>query len=262
MRRLNLCACAAILGLSSSASAYELRCRFVEQTGTGVSAFSVLPGNQIDISTGLPRRIRIQFGVFDDAVSPAPEGGFIGWNMGSIVVSGPAGNSVERRTPGRLNVFAFPSGPNANGNPPLPDGDPFEMLTEIDATMGPQTRPWVCNPDGSVPPMPEPIVRARNTFISVFEFTIDPIEFQNYTVTVTGNAVASAGWQTVGTPVPPDCGDPMNPNDDVPGSVVYEAAAEAGRGIECVLFCLVPGPGTGSVLAVMGAMVLRRRRGM
>lgn len=258
MRRVAL-AITAIMGLCPKANALDFRCRFVERV---LFSDVILASNSIEVSNGLPRRIRVQFGIFEDATGPAPEGGFIGWNTGSIVVSGSTSNSNERRTPGRLGSFAFPSEPNANGNPPLPEGDPFEMLTEIDATLGPQARLWVCNPDGSVPPQPTPLILGLNSFVSVFEFTIDPADdtATDYTVTVSGNLFAATEWRTVGTPVPPDCGDPLDPSDDVPGSVVYEAVPTAGQPITCVLNCRVPAPGTACILGLLGVAATSRRR--
>src|SRR6185369_11508813 len=109
---------------------------------------TVLAGNVIDASDRLPHRIRIQFGVFDDGEGAAPAGGYIGWNVGSISVSGTPENSQERRTPGRLSPFNFAASVTANGVP-LPSGGTadlpgtdWQMLTQIDATLGTQSPPW------------------------------------------------------------------------------------------------------------------------
>lgn len=137
----------AVIGAAAfPAWGWEFRCRFIERVG---NINVELPGNTIDAGNGAPRNIRVQFGVFDDAESPAPAGGFVGCNIGSLAVDGSEDNSDERRNPGRLSPFTFAASPDANGNPPLPDGDPFTMLTEIDATLGTQSPVWVCvDPDG------------------------------------------------------------------------------------------------------------------
>src|SRR6185369_4389892 len=102
-----------------------------------------LPGNLT------PNRIRLQIGVFDDANGPAPAGGLIGWNSGSIVMTGLPENSRERRTPGRLQPFNTSSASNANGFPPpptlfgpVPSQADFQMWTEIDATIQTQSPLW------------------------------------------------------------------------------------------------------------------------
>src|SRR5262245_3349271 len=130
---------------ASPAHAWEFRCRFVERIGT---TDTPLPGNFLDATSDAPRRVRIQCGVFDTAESEAPHVGFVGWNVGTISVGGLEGSSDERRAPGRLSPFNFANQPNSNGNPPLPSGDPFTTLTEIDATLGTQSPVWMCGPDG------------------------------------------------------------------------------------------------------------------
>ena len=142
MNKLALVGLLSVAGVASSASAYEIRCRFVERVG---SVDVPLQSNVIDATDHGVHNIRIQFGVFDDADGPAPDGGFVGWNVGTMTVSGSANNSDERRNSGRLSPWNFAAGPNSNGNPPLPGGDPFQMLTEIDATLGTQSRPWLCS---------------------------------------------------------------------------------------------------------------------
>src|SRR5688572_10619301 len=110
-----------IASTAATADAYEFRVRFVERVGTNDV---VLDGGDTILSPpGEEHRIRIQFGVFDDAAGPAPEGGYLGWNVGTITVNGGAGNSDEfRNSPsgqhngvGRLNPFTFaPASGGAN----------------------------------------------------------------------------------------------------------------------------------------------------
>jgi len=205
--------------MTCGVNAYTFQCRFVERIG---NTDVVLANNRIDVAGGSVHNIRIQFGVFDDSASLAPDGGFLGWNIGTMNVSGSRANSDERRNPGRLSPFNFSVGANANGNPPLPGGDPFTMLTEIDATLGTQAPAWICDAQGNVPPQPEAVVRGRNVFVSVFAFSINPIMGANsYFVDVGGNLIAATTWLTIGTPTPPSCGDPADPMDDVPGTVLY-----------------------------------------
>lgn len=248
-----LVACAA-----SQASAFEFRCRFVERVGLidVILPDSTLgPGNYIDASDALPRRIRVQFGVFDDGVSAAPAGGFVGWNNGMLCVDGcmgmpvpPPGNSDDSIV-GRVAPFNFAPG-GVSG--------PFECENGIDATLGTQSPPWVCAPDGSVPAQPPPVVRGINTYVSVFEFIIDPNPgFVPYTVLANGHLIAATQWIAVGTPTPPDCSDPMNP---IPGNVVYAPFPTVPESFECRLFVnCIPTPGSAGAV-VLGALALRRRR--
>jgi hypothetical protein len=259
MKLRSVFALAIVAGAATSANAYEFRCRFVERVG---SVDIPLAGNVIDDLTGAVRNIRVQFGVFDDANGPAPLGGFVGWNVGSLAVSGPAGNSAETRNNGRLAPFTFASGANSNGNPPLPGGDPFDMLTDIDATLGTQSPIWQCNSSGVAPPQPAALVRGRNTFVSVFAFAINPLDSGgvNYTVTAGGNLIAATEWREVGTPTPPDCGDPSDPSDDQPGAVTYAPFPTTPTAFSCVLQVNVPGPGSAALLGLGGLLVARRRR--
>ncbi|MGE3109500.1 MAG: hypothetical protein AB7G11_16165 [Phycisphaerales bacterium] len=260
MKKLALFGILAVAGAAGSAEAFEFRCRFVERVG---NTDVVLAGNTIDATNGLARRIRIQFGVFDDAAGAAPAGGFVGWNVGTLAVSGAASNSDETRTPGRLAPFNFGPGPNANGNPPLPGGDPFTMLTEIDNTLGTQSPIWVCDANGNAPPQPAALVRGLNTFVSTFEFTINPADMgaSSYTVTAGGNLIGATEWRTVGNPTPPDCGDPADPADDVPGAVTYAPFPTTPQAFNCVLNVeIIPGPGSAALLGLGGLLAARRRR--
>ena len=259
MKKLALFGILAVAGAATSANAFEFRCRFVERVGT---TDVVLANNTIS-SDGTIRNIRVQFGVFDDAAGVAPAGGYVGWNVGTIAVSGPVDNSDERRNPGRLSPFNFAAGPNSNGNAPLPAGDPFTMLTEIDNTLGTQSPTWVCNADGTIPPQPAATVRGRNTFISTFAFSIDPSSpgFAAYTVTIGGNCIGADSWLPVGNPSAPDCGDPSDPADDVAGAVTYAPFPTAPRAISCVLNVVpIPAPGAAALLGLGGLLAARRRR--
>lgn len=248
-----------LIGAASSCQAWEFRCRFVERIG---NMDVPLAGNTIETFAGAPRNVRIQFGVFDDANGPAPLGGFVGWNVGTLQVSGPVDNSDERRTNGRIAPFNFSLGANANGNPPLPQGDPFTMLTDIDSTLGTQSPVWVCRqPPGPVPePQPPAVVRGLNTFVSVYAITIDPsVTASSYTVTAGGNLIAASEWRTVGNPIAPDCGDPDDPSDDIEGAITYAPLPVPVQAFSCVLQVIVPAPMTG-LLGVAGVLLANRRR--
>jgi len=249
----------AMLACTASCHAWQFRCRFVERVG---NMDVVLPGNSLYIYPfEPPHNMRLQFGVFDDADGPAPAGGFLGWNVGTLAVSGTVNNSDDRRNPGRLAPFNFASGTNANGNPPLPAGDPFTMLTEIDNTLGTQSLIWTCVPDGSggsMPgPMPQPIIRGLNTFVSVYAFSIQLNTFSTgYTITAGGNLYAARDWRTIGTPTPPECPDS--------GSVTYLPFPEMPRTFSCVLAVNTPPPASAAIvfLGAAGGAMSRRRRGV
>lgn len=255
------CGVLGILACAGGTHAFEVRCRFVERIG---NTDVVLSGNHIDVTPGIARNMRIQFGVFDDAAGAAPAGGLVGWSAGTLAVSGPVDNSDERRNPGRLSPWNFSQFPTANGNPPLPGGDPFTMLTEIDAGIGSQSPLWLCDPQGNVPPQPTPVVRGRNTFISVYAFQIQPRSAApvNYTVTAGGFVQSTSAWNIVGTPQPPDCGDPNDPSDDIPGSITYAPAIGIPQSFTSVLVVHTNPAPTSGVFLLMSASTLacRRRR--
>jgi hypothetical protein len=254
---------AVVAGAAASANALTFQCRWVERVGTTDVVIGG-DGATIDAGNGNLRQIRLQFGVFDDATGAAPAGGFVGWNVGSLTVSGPSANSDERRSGpapgGRLSPFNFAAQPTANGNPPLPGGDPFDALTEIDATLGTQSPPWLCDAQGNVPPQPNAAVRGRNAFVSVYQISIDPAAgFTGYSITVGGNLIAATEWRTVGTPQPPECGDPLDPSDDIPGQVTYAPFPTDPLAIHCTLF-VAPAPGAAALLGLGGLLAIRRRR--
>lgn len=197
-----------LLAAGGTASGYEVRIRFVERVG---NTDVVIAHNEIDFSDGSARRIRMQIGVFDDAAGPAPAGGVVGWVNGSIATS-----HVGRRTPGRLGVFAFPAGTNGE-----PAADPFLRLTGIDAVLQPQSLPWECN-GGNPAPMPTPVIRGVNTYVSVWEATLDPEHCGNANVEFSGEILVATRWDVVGQPTPPSCSAPPTP-----GSVVYAPVVES-----------------------------------
>ena len=250
----------AVLSAAGAAEAFEFRCRFVQRIG---NTDVVIPGNYYSGSGTALLNIRLQIGVFDDASGPAPAGGLLGWNVGTLSVSGPVNNTVDRRTPGRLAPFNFAAGPNSNGNPPLPGGDPFTDLTEIDATLGTQSPVWVCDAQGVAPPQPAATVRGRNTYVSIFAFSTQATATSTpYTITAGGNLLAATQWLPVGTPQAPDCGDPLDPSDDIAGSVTYAPVPLAPRGFTCVLGIDPggPAPGAAALFALAGFAASRRRR--
>jgi hypothetical protein len=257
---------AVIAGAATSANAFEFQCRFVERVG---NIDTPIPGNTLaNLLPGVPHRIRVQFGVFDDATSAAPDGGFVGWNIGSISVSGAASNSQDRRTPGRVSPFNFAAGVNSNGNPPPPTlngpdavGFDFQMLTDIDATLGTQGPAWPCvdlDGDGvhDDPNPPAPLIRGRNAFVSVYEITTTPGALAtDYSITFGGNLIAAQDWRFVGTPNPPDC------ENGVAGSVTYAPFPLPPQPISCTLnLMIIPAPGAAALLGLGGLIVARRRR--
>lgn len=252
-----------VAAATPGAHGWHFDCRFIERIGnTNVE----LPGNVIDASNGSPRNIRVQFGVFDDADGPAPSGGFVGWNVGTLAVSGPAGNSDERRNNGRISPYNFAAQSGSNGNPPLPGGDPFTMLTEIDATLGTQSPVWTCwDPDGDgmgePTPMPVPTIRGWNTFVSVFAFRIDPqIDAVSYEVSAGGNLIAATEWLVVGSATPPDCGDISDPACNIPGSVTYAPFPTQPQLFSSTLTVVVPSSTAGACAGIAGALALVRRQ--
>jgi hypothetical protein len=257
---LKIATCAGALSLAQGvAVAWHFECRFIERAG---NIDVPLLNNTIDVFDGMSRNIRVQFGVFDDVDGAAPAGGFVGWNTGTIAVSGPAGNSDERRNPGRLAPFNFLPGPNSNGNPPAPAGDPFTMLTDIDSTLGIQSPEWICVESPLPMPQPVAVVRGLNEFVSVYAFSIDPAQPSAvmYSVTVAGNLIAATEWRTVGNPSAPDCGDPEDPMDDIPGSVTYVPFPTAPRAFACTLNVGIPSPASVTILILLsGGAFLRRR---
>jgi hypothetical protein len=210
-RSLTLLACLGLVAActASAAEAYEYRTRFVRWNG---AAWEPLCNNTLYGAPGTSHRIRIEIGVFDDSEGTAPDGGFVGWNIGTLVATG----GTNSRTPGCLPQFViFPR----CGCRPLPAcPDPFTNLDTLDMTLGTQSPMWTCTAGGSPRPQPGPIIRGRNEYMQMFEFTT-LVGASSYTVTAAGNLIAALEWRPVGTPMPPDCGAPGDPNDDEPGLI-------------------------------------------
>lgn len=229
----------AVLAFASSASAYEYRCRWVERVG---ETDIVIGGDGATLdarsNTG-SRRLRLEMGVFDDASGPAPAGGLLGWANGTIRVSGPAANSQDRRTPGRISPFTYWTAPASNGDPlPAgglagPDADDFDFqaLYDINATMIVQYLSWPCDANGKPVPQPPAVIHGRNTFVAVYEITTDPADStgQNYTIAITGDALGATQWRVGPNPLPPDC------DQGVPGYILYIPFSTAFSSISCTL---------------------------
>src|SRR5437762_2369318 len=105
--RRNIVRAAALVsaGMASPSFGYVLMARWVERTGTVDTVIPYVGGNQyLDASQGATYRLRLQFGVFDDASGPAPAGGYLGWNVGTMNITN---GQTATRTPGRLAPFNF-----------------------------------------------------------------------------------------------------------------------------------------------------------
>ncbi len=240
MNRANRMCCALLIVTagSSCANAYEFRTRVVRMIGNNAMILNldstgcwILP----DVPVGSAVRLRLQIGVFDDAHGAAPAGGVVGWTDGTINV--PCG--TNSRTPGWLPPFSILLNPPPPGNGE-PVADPFNSLTEINATRGLVTAVWTCFAQGVPSPQPGPNTLGRNQFVSIYEIThVTSGASPCCAISFGGNLVAASEWRAVGTPVPPDCGSPSNPNDDVPGSVTYAPFPTAPLAFsDCVNICV------------------------
>jgi uncharacterized protein (TIGR03382 family) len=263
VKKLALFGILAVAGIATSANAFVVRSQWVFRVGPGAdSTFAPVPAGGIDATTGTAYRLRLQFGVFDDAAGPAPAGGYIGWNLGTLTATG----GTNTRTNGRLAPFNFAPNPPGNG---LPSADPFTALTAIDNTLGTQGTgspgfpAWVCTaPPNQVPnPPPAFIARGINAFLSTFEITT-VAGTSSYSITAGGNNVVASSWGTIGTPTPPDCGDPSDPSDDIPGSILYAPMTLPPiTGLNAVAqLNIIPAPGAAALLGLGGLVALRRRR--
>jgi hypothetical protein len=222
------------------------------------------------ILAGQTHRFRLQFGVFDDATSPAPAGGFAGWNVGVLDATG----GTNSRTPGRIAPFNFAPGPPGGFANGFPAADPWTHLTLIDNTLGTQSPTWTGGIPGTSTPNPIPLatIRGRNTFVSIWELTTNTGPGTAYDITASGNGVPVASWEFIGQPNPPLPGDdgifgPGDANgdgvddglDDLAGSVTYGPFAAATVAFNTPLH-LVPAPGAAALLGLGGLIAFRRRR--
>jgi hypothetical protein len=191
------------------ALAIEIHCRIVEQLGPDHDDYAVLTDNRIVVRPGSSHRLRIQFMAHAEPGEDLDS--FIGWNIGTIDTTGGT-NTRTGRSPnplprGRIPPFTFaPSSPGEG----LPRIDPFVALDSIDCTVGQQALVWNCGD-----PKPYPEGWGVDEFISTYEIT-SVAGTTNYQITLAGNAITAAEWRITQC-VPPECGDPDNPDDDKPG---------------------------------------------
>lgn len=247
-----------VAGVAVGAHAFVVDCRWTYETTNG-NNFLPLPlgGLNVDPTTQPFVRLRLSFQVTDGSPSDAA-GGFIGWNFGTLLASGDCCESLAR-TPGRRAPFNFI--PTGNG---VPVADPVPCdttITGIDATLGFQNLAWGCAPDGAPLPMPVPVVRGLGSFVSVYDVTLNLRPgLGSASVTAGGNSVVSSQWFTVGAAVPPDCGDPADPLDDIPGSVIYAPTTAAPVPFVCVaqVNCIPAAPS--ACLFALGMLTIRRRQ--
>ena len=136
---------ASVVFVSVPAGAWIIECRFVERIG---DVDVVLPDNTITVRPRSTHRYRIQFRVVPQANDA--QGGFIGWNRGTVVASGGV-NTRTGRKPNPLpreTILPFIFAPKPPGEG-LPSTDPFLMLTDVDCRVGTASPIWVCNSDGT-----------------------------------------------------------------------------------------------------------------
>lgn len=243
-----LCAPTCAFVLVSHAHAWEYRTRIVERVGNT----DIVLGDTAEFLPGSTHRLRFQGGVFDDADGPAPEGGFNGYTLGTISTFG---GGIWTRTPGRLVPFIFFQAPSANGNPPLPAGDPFTSLTQIDATIAVQGYAWTCDAQGNPNPMPQPVIRGRKTYISTYEITLtmDAAPAGDLRVVFGGQFTAADSWRVQGNAVPPDCESGEN------GSVFYFCPLNGDRPLLEHELRIIPAPSSALALLVLAPLARRRR---
>lgn len=243
-----------MLACCGTAQAWHFAARFVQRVGTTDIEIPYVDRVQtLVVEPGSETRLRIQFGVFDDAGGAAPAGGYIGWREGTL---GLTAGATATRTPGRLAPFNFAQAAGSNG---LPSTDPFAALTGIDNTLGVQNPLWLCGPDGLPLPLPPLVVRGINAFVSTFEFTV-AAGSETCTITAGGILHAASDWRVLGNPDPPNCGNPDDPSDDVPGSMTYTPFPLPPQFHEWTMSLVVPAPSAGGLLVGFGLVCARRRR--
>lgn len=219
-----------------SLHAYEFRIRFVQRVGeTDLPLASGDGGTYLfaQPASGTTIRVRLQLGVFDDNAGPAPTGGLLGWTAG---VQSALEGGVFTRTPGRLLPFAACGSPQCNGQPLV---DPFTSISGIDATVALQTLRWECEGPGRPAPLPVPVVRAVNSYVSVWEFSVLVSGAGPVRTSFAGNLYAASSWRQVGQAIPPDCSNPQAP---VAGSVTFVPVPLAPIGFTCTLQSVLDNP--------------------
>jgi hypothetical protein len=247
---MRLTACISALALATLAhdvQAYEFRSRFVRRIGDVDYPIQNQLNLEIHPDGYWPdARIRVQFGVFDDAEGVAPNGGFIGWTAGTInITSGFTGD----RTPGRLWPFTF-APPQSNGQPAA---DPFTSLFLVEPILGDQVHFWPAGSDPDAPP--PPVIRGRNAWVSVYEFTINPLQ-QSYAdsfVSITGGLYAAREWRIFQS---------SPPTEDEDGIVTYlpfPMGPVAFSNQIRILNVPVPGPQAGASIVMLLTFVGARR---
>lgn len=250
MRAIGLIGILAVAGAATSADALTITTRWVSRVGTVDTVVPTVAGVQTFVGvTGVPTRFRLQFSVVNDGTAP---GGLLGWNVGTLDATG----GTNTRTNGRLGPYNFSQASTANGNLPLPGGDPWTHLDQIDATLGTQAFVWGCNPDGTPTAMPQALIRGiAPASPSLYEITSIP-GTSNYTITAAGNNLAASTWRTIGAADPPDCTDPANTV-----TITYAPQALPPQQFSALLnIILVPAPGAMALLGLGGLIATRRRR--
>ncbi|MBC7773554.1 MAG: hypothetical protein H7210_13750 [Pyrinomonadaceae bacterium] len=238
-----------VLMCSSGARGWHFQTRFVERIGN----IDVPLADSVRFQPGSTHRLRVQFGVFDDAAGAAPAGGYVGWNVGTLWTTG-AG--TWSRTPGRLTPFTFSAQPSSNGSPAA---DPFTSLTLIDNTLGFQSLAWECDGAGQPLPPPPPVIRGLNTFVSTYEVTVQAPAFADTMhLILGGNLIAIQRWDlNMSLSQLPDC------DTGQAGFAFYAPIIVPPQEFSQSLRIdvMVPAPGAGVLLLALGCGVgIRRRR--
>lgn len=104
-------------------------------------------------------------------------------------------------------------------------------------------------------PIPTPIIRGLNSFVSVYSFSIQVNNSgTHYSIAATGNLIAAENWLLVGTPNPPECPDAS--------TVTYAPFPTVPESFSCVLFVNTPHPGSAAIVLMgVASGVMRRRAG-
>lgn len=234
---------------TAPASAYYYGVRFVERVGGS----DLILGDSVTFLAGSTHRLRVQFGLFDDAAGPAPADGFVGWNSGSF----DANFGSWARTPGRLDPFTFSQSPYSNG---VPQTDPFTHLEQIDNVIGSQALLWNCGPDGMPLPPPPPVIYGHNDYVSTFEATVTiPSDLEGpFQVAIGGNLIGLREWH-----YDPRLSAAPNCETGEPGYAFYIPLTLPAHEFTYIMQVnvIVPGPGTAAcILAAIARSTRRARR--